>query len=110
MVATEHKITKLWVNVQFDDEDDRDLYNGEKDSNLWVSGRMTKQQKVMMTFCFLSRAAKSHQALKKRGGWHTTTKLQASSPYSTSYAPTPTPRCWMNWDKTGVMLERVATY
>ena len=47
------------MNVQFDDEDDRDLYNGEKDSNLWVSGRMTKQQKVMMTFCFLSRAAES---------------------------------------------------
>ena len=54
MVATEHKITKLKVNVQFDDEDDRDLYCGEKDSNLWVSRRMTKQQKVMMTFSFLS--------------------------------------------------------
>ena len=59
MVATEHKITKLWVKVQFDDEDDRDLYNGEKDSNHWVSGRMTKQQKVTMTFRFLSQAAES---------------------------------------------------
>ena len=59
MVATEHKITKLKVNVQFDDEDDRDLYSGEKDSNLLVLGRMTKQQKVMMRFCFLSQAAES---------------------------------------------------
>ena len=35
-MASEDKITKLRVTVQFDVEDDRDLKGGEKDSNLRV--------------------------------------------------------------------------